>query len=98
MCCVPCRGRAGRRSLNEPIKPLPADGQASERPAQQDTPRSPLSLIVRIVAGAALLAIVVWYVEPKALWAQLRRADPWLFALATVVAILGNLLSVTRWA
>jgi glycosyltransferase 2 family protein len=60
--------------------------------------RSWLGLAARIAAGAALLAVVVWYADPKALLAQLRRADPWLFALAAIVAICGNLLSVTRWA
>jgi uncharacterized membrane protein YbhN (UPF0104 family) len=41
---------------------------------------------------------VVWYAEPKALWEQLRGASAWLFALAVIVAISGNLVSVTRWA
>jgi uncharacterized protein (TIRG00374 family) len=82
--------------LNEPTKPLPAE--QDEAQSSSDTRRSAVGLGLRIVAGAALLAVVVWYAHPQALWAQLRGADPLLFALATVVAILGNLLSVTRWA
>ncbi len=57
-----------------------------------------LGLAARILAGVALLAVVAWYAEPRALVAELRRADPRLFALAVVIAIVANLLSATRWA
>jgi uncharacterized membrane protein YbhN (UPF0104 family) len=46
----------------------------------------------------ALLALVVWYADPSALWAKLSRADPWLVALAVVVSVAANFLSATRWA
>ena len=57
-----------------------------------------LGLAARILAGLALLAVVAWYAEPRALVAQLRRADPRLFAVAVIIAIAANLLSATRWA
>jgi uncharacterized membrane protein YbhN (UPF0104 family) len=55
-------------------------------------------LLARILAGATLLGLVIWYAHPEALWQQLRRADPALFTAAVLVSIAGNLLSVTRWA
>ena len=97
MCCGRCRGHAKGRSLNEPTKSPPTEHEDSAAQAARE-PRSYLSLAARILAGAGLLAVVVWYAEPKALWAQLRSAEPWLFTLAVIVAICGNVLSVTRWA
>ena len=41
---------------------------------------------------------MVWYAEPTALWAKLRRADPGLFALAAAVGIASNVVSAARWA
>src|SRR5689334_20607890 len=55
-------------------------------------------MAARMLAGMAVLAFLVWYVEPKALGTQLWRADVSVFALAVIVAIAGSLLSVTRWA
>jgi uncharacterized membrane protein YbhN (UPF0104 family) len=64
------------------------------------TPQSTLitRLVLRVVAGLSLLALVVWYANPGALWVELRQADPWLFASAVLVAIAANLLSAARWA
>jgi hypothetical protein len=55
-------------------------------------------LLLRVAAGAALLALVVWYADPGALWVKLSRADPWLVALAVVVSVAANFLSALRWA
>jgi uncharacterized membrane protein YbhN (UPF0104 family) len=54
--------------------------------------------VLRVAAGAALLALVVWYADPPVLWAKLSRADPWLVALAVLVSAAANLLSAARWA
>ena len=48
--------------------------------------------------GAALLALVLWYVDPLALWSKLRDADLRLVALAVLVSAASNLLSALRWA
>ena len=61
-------------------------------------PRRTIRLAFRIAAGAAVLLLVIWYAHPAALWAQLRRADPWLFTLAVLVSIASNALSAMRWA
>jgi glycosyltransferase 2 family protein len=61
-------------------------------------PRSRAWLALRIAAGALVLLVVVWYADPVALWSGLRRADPWLLALAVLVSIGSNVLSALRWA
>ena len=48
--------------------------------------------------GAALLALVLWYVDPLALWSKLRGADLRLVALAVLVSAASNVLSALRWA
>jgi glycosyltransferase 2 family protein len=53
---------------------------------------------VRVAAGAALLALVLWYADPLALWSKLRGADLRLVALAVLVSAASNLLSAMRWA
>jgi len=53
---------------------------------------------VRIAVGAALLALVLWYVDPLALWSKLRGADLRLVALAVLVSAASNVLSALRWA
>jgi hypothetical protein len=53
---------------------------------------------LRIVAGVALLAAAIWYVDPRALARSLSGVNPWLFAAAVGVAILSNLGSALRWA
>jgi glycosyltransferase 2 family protein len=52
----------------------------------------------RVWLVPALLALVVWYADPAALWAKLNGADPWLVELAVVVSAAANFLSATRWA
>jgi len=52
---------------------------------------------LRVVAGAALLALVIWYVDPRSLARSLAGVDPWLFAAAVGVAILSNVASALRW-
>jgi uncharacterized membrane protein YbhN (UPF0104 family) len=89
--------RAEERPLNQPADPTPAEDQRSADANGRDS-RAPFKIAARLLAGMAVLAVVVWYVEPQALGAQLWHADAWLFALAVMVAIAGNLLSVTRWA
>jgi uncharacterized membrane protein YbhN (UPF0104 family) len=52
---------------------------------------------LRVLAGAAVLALVIWYVDPRALARSLAGVDPWLFAAAVGVAILSNVASALRW-
>jgi uncharacterized membrane protein YbhN (UPF0104 family) len=40
---------------------------------------------------------VVWYVDPQALLAQLRKIDLFWFFLATLASIVANLVSASRW-
>jgi uncharacterized membrane protein YbhN (UPF0104 family) len=56
-----------------------------------------VKIALRVVAGAALLALVIWYVDPRALARSLAGVDPWLFAAAVGVAILSNVASALRW-
>jgi glycosyltransferase 2 family protein len=53
---------------------------------------------LRVLAGAALLVLVVWYVDPRTLARSLAGVNPWLFACAVGVAILSNLFSALRWS
>jgi uncharacterized membrane protein YbhN (UPF0104 family) len=52
---------------------------------------------LRVLAGAAVLALVIWYVDPRSLARSLAGVDPWLFAAAVCVAILSNVFSALRW-
>ena len=52
---------------------------------------------LRVLAGALVLALVIWYVDPRALARSLAGVDPWLFAVAVGVAILSNVASALRW-
>jgi glycosyltransferase 2 family protein len=52
---------------------------------------------LRVVAGAALLVLVVWYVDPRSLLRSLSDVDLALFVAAVGVAILSNLFSALRW-
>ena len=56
-----------------------------------------MKIALRVVAGAALLALVIWYVDPRSLARSLAGVDPWLFAAAVGVAILSNVASALRW-
>jgi len=53
---------------------------------------------LRIVAGVALLAAAIWYVDPRALAGSLSGVDPWLFAAAVGVGTVANLMQAMRWA
>lgn len=56
-----------------------------------------MKIALRVLAGAALLALVIWYVEPRTLARSLAGVNPWLFAIAVGVAILSNVASALRW-
>ena len=56
-----------------------------------------MKIALRVVAGAALLALVIWYVDPRTLARSLAGVNPWLFAAAVGVAILSNVVSALRW-
>jgi glycosyltransferase 2 family protein len=56
-----------------------------------------VKVALRVIAGAALLALVIWYVDPRTLARSLAGVNPWLFAVAVVVAILSNVFSALRW-
>lgn len=51
----------------------------------------------RIAAGAALLALLLWWVDPHELWRLLRTADPAWLALGLVLAVAANAASALRW-
>ena len=75
-CCVRSPVRAGDPSLTRPTR-LPAESDASiEPPAQPPNQRGVGRLVLRVVAGAALLALVVWYADPGALWSQAEPGRP----------------------
>jgi len=52
---------------------------------------------LRVVGGAALLVLAIWYADPAALMRSLSDVDLWLFGLAVVVAIGRNLVAALRW-
>jgi uncharacterized protein (TIRG00374 family) len=53
---------------------------------------------LRVVAGAALLVLVVWYVDPRTILRSLAGVNPWLFGCAVAVSILSNVFSALRWS
>jgi hypothetical protein len=53
---------------------------------------------LRIGAGLALLALVAWHADLPSLTAELRGANPALFAAAALIATAANLVSSARWA
>ena len=57
-----------------------------------------MKVALRVVAGAALLVLVLWYVDPRTLARSLSGVNPWLFAAAVGVAILSNVFSAVRWS
>ena len=57
-----------------------------------------MKIALRVVAGAALLVLVVWYVDPRTLARSLAGVNPWLFAAAVGVAIISNAFSALRWS
>ena len=60
-------------------------------------PRAYGRLAVRILAGAAVLLLVVWYAHPATLWIELQRTNVMLFVLAVLVSMASNILSAMRW-
>jgi uncharacterized membrane protein YbhN (UPF0104 family) len=56
-----------------------------------------VKIALRVLAGAALLVLVAWYVDPRTLARSLTGVNPWLFACAVAVAIVSNLFSALRW-
>ncbi len=56
-----------------------------------------MKIALRVVVGAALLALVIWYVDPRSLARSLAGVEPWIFAAAVGVAILSNVVSALRW-
>jgi glycosyltransferase 2 family protein len=90
--------RAGGPPLTRPTR-LPAEADASiEPPSQPVNQRGAGRLTLRVVVGAALLALVVWYADPGALWSKLSRAEPRLMVVAVVLSATANTLSALRWA
>jgi hypothetical protein len=61
-------------------------------------PRRYGRLALRIVIALALLALVIVWVDPQRLRAQLAAVDVYYFAAALVTAIVANLLSAWRWS
>jgi uncharacterized membrane protein YbhN (UPF0104 family) len=57
-----------------------------------------LKAAARIALGIALLAVVVWYVEPRALARSLAAIDLRWFAAAVAASVISNLFSAARWA
>jgi glycosyltransferase 2 family protein len=55
-------------------------------------------LLLRVGAGLAVLAAVLWYADPLAIRAQLEAVDPLLFAFGLAASVVSNLLSAARWA
>lgn len=53
--------------------------------------------LLRVAGGALVLGLVVWYAQPRALWAQLGSVDAVWFILAVLVAIAANVVSAVRW-
>src|SRR5215831_9133849 len=52
----------------------------------------------RLLLVPVLLALVIWYVDPAALWAKLSHANLWLVVLTVVVSVAASFLSAMRWA
>jgi len=57
-----------------------------------------LKTAARVLLGLALLATVVWYVDPRALARQLGATDLRWFALAILSSVVSNIFSAARWA
>ena len=57
-----------------------------------------MKLAARIALGIALLAAVVWYVEPRSLARSLAAIDARWFAAAVAASVISNAFSAARWA
>jgi uncharacterized membrane protein YbhN (UPF0104 family) len=77
---------------------MPRPAPRSEAPVPISASQRRSRLALRIGGGLALLALVVWYVDPRALAPKLAGAQPGWFALAVVTAIAANVISAVRWS
>jgi uncharacterized membrane protein YbhN (UPF0104 family) len=57
-----------------------------------------VKVALRVLAGAALLVLAIWYVDPAALMRSLAGVELWLFGVAVVVAVGRNLAAALRWS
>jgi glycosyltransferase 2 family protein len=57
-----------------------------------------LKLAARIGWGLAILAAVIWYVDPRALARSLAAIDVRWFAAALAASVVSNVFSAARWA
>ena len=53
--------------------------------------------IAKLVAGCALLAMLVWMLDWQATWTAIAGADPRLLGAALVISIIGVVLSAEKW-
>lgn len=53
--------------------------------------------VLRIALALALLAVLLWWVDPRALWPLLAGADPLWLALGLAAAVAANAASALRW-
>ena len=53
---------------------------------------------LRIAGALAILALVAWYADPRAILASLAGFDPRYFVAAVISHATGNLASAVRWA
>ena len=56
-----------------------------------------MKIALRVLGGAALLLLAVWYADPAALLRSLAEVNLVLFGVAVLVAILRNLVAALRW-
>ena len=59
--------------------------------------RRHLRTAVIVLLTVGLLAFFFRKADPAAVWAETRRADPWLIALATIVTALTYAIRALRW-
>jgi glycosyltransferase 2 family protein len=77
---------------------MPPAAPLSEAPPPAAASRRRLELALRIGGGLTLLALVVWYADPRALAHKLVGADPRWFMAALILSVAANVVSATRWA
>ena len=77
---------------------MPRPASPTDAPPASPKPRQRVRLALRIAGGVGLLAVVMWYADPRALARSLAGADPGWFILAVLVAIAANIVSAVRWS
>src|SRR5205823_11948460 len=93
--------RAARRHRPDGRAPhahLPRAARTAAIPASPPAQKRQLKTAARIAAGIALLAAVVWYVDPRALARSLAAVDARWFAAAVGSSVVSNMFSAARWA